>query len=509
MEVIETAADGLTREFRVVVSSGELEEKMKGRLEELGRAVAVPGFRPGRVPLPILKRRFGASVSEEVRRHTIEEGITAAMSERKLRAALPPKVEIGSEKEGGDLEFTMSIELLPEIPETNFADLDVERLVAEVPEEEVDKAIARIAEQHRKSEPVARPAETGDLILADVEARIGEEEIPGAGGKDRQIELGSGSYVPGFEEGLLGAAAGETRKVEVSFPADYAVESLAGKEAVFSVAVKEVRRRLPAATDDTLAEEVGLGTLGELREEVRERMQRDWDALARQRLKRAVLDKLAARFDFPVPPGLVEIEFDSLWRQYETVRDARAKAARGEEGAEGAEGAEGEAMEAFPHSHGEGESVPHSHGEGESAPHTHQESASAVKSAEAEGSPEGVEDAGDDQGETEEERKASYRRLAERRVRLGLLLAEVGRNNNITVSQEELRQAVTREALRHPGHERQVMDFYRRNPEAVGSLQAPILEEKVIDFIVELAKVGERKVALKELLAEPEAEGAA
>jgi trigger factor len=473
MEVTETAADGLKREFRIVVSAAEIEEKVKSHLEDLGRRTLVPGFRPGRVPLPILKTRFGGGVIEEVRRHAIEEGMTAAMSERNLRLALPPKIALSAQEESGDLEFTMAVELLPEIPETNFADLDIERLIAEVAEEDVDKAIGRIAEQHRQTEPVERPAELGDIIVGDIEARVGDEEIPGGGGENRQIALGSGTSVPGFEEQLVGASAGETRRVEVIFPADYAAESLAGKEAVFIVRVKEVRRLLPVAIDDALAEEVGLTNLVELRQEVRERMQRDWDALARQRLKRALLDKLAERYDFAVPAGLVEIEFTSLWRQYEAAREARKEG----EGASAPSSAAGEAAEAEQRSE-----------EGE---------------AEVQEEVLGMESGPEDEGKTEEELKASTMRLAERRVRLGLLLAEVGRSNNIAVSQEELRQAVAREAMRHPGHERRILDFYRKNPEAVSGLQAPILEEKVIDFIVELAKVGERKVALKELLAGP------
>ncbi len=469
MEVIEVGADGLKREFKIVVSAGEIEEKVKSHLEELGQRVLVPGFRPGKVPLPILKTRFGGGVFEEVRQHAIEDGMAAAMRERNLRPALPPKIALSAHQEGADLEFTMSVELLPEIPETNFVDLDIERLIAEVAEEDVDKAVARIADQHRQTEPVKRPAEEGDIIVGDIEARMGEEEIPGGGGEDRQIVLGSGAFIPGFEEQLIGASAGETKRVEVTFPTDYTVEGLAGKEAVFTVRVKEVRRRLPAAIDDALAQELGLTDLAELRQEVREKMQRDWDALARQRLKRALLDKLAERYDFPVPAGLVEIEFESLWRQREAARHALEKA--------------GASREPSPAVSEEAAAEAEGKGEEEKAP--------------------GVESAAEDEGKSEEELKASYRRLAERRVRLGLLLAEVGRSNNISVSQEELRQAVAREALRHPGHERRVLDFYRKNPEAVSGLQAPILEEKVIDFIVELGKVAERKVAVEELLAGP------
>jgi trigger factor len=450
MQVTETNTDGLKREFRIVVPADELEGEISRRLGELSRTIRLPGFRPGKVPLPLLRKRYGPAVRGEVLENSVQASTAEAMQERNLRPALPPRVEIVSADEGADLEYTMSVELLPEMPQPDFAALGLERLVADIPADDIDRAVARIGEQQRKSEPVERAAASGDIIVADMVGRIGEDEIPGTRGEGRQFELGAEGMLPGFTEQLVGATAGETRTVTVTFPADYFNPELAGKEARFEVAVKEVRERQPAPEGDALAKEVGLETAQELRDEVEQRMRRDYDGIARQRLKRELLDKLAERYDFAVPPGMVEIEYNSILQQYQAEAAGQADAAPGTE-------PDPEALPAEP----------------------------------------------------SEENKAEFRRIAERRVRLGLLLAEIGRNNNITVSQEEVNQALIREAQRHPGYERQVVDYYRRNPEAVGNLRAPIFEEKVVDFVIELAKAGERKVSPQELLGLPEPEAAA
>jgi trigger factor len=326
MHVTETNAEGLKREFRVVVPAGELEDKVTNRLGEIGRTINLPGFRPGKVPMQILRRRFGPSVLGEVLESTVQGSSAEAIREQNLRPALPPKVDIVSFSEGNDLEYKMSLEVLPEIPEPRFTDLNIERLVVEVPDEDIDRALERIAEQQRKSEPVDRPAENGDIIIVDVEGRVDDREIPGASGKDRQIALGSGSFIPGFEDQLIGASAGQHCSLHVTFPEDYAAPDLAGKEALFAVDVKEVRQRLPVVIDDELGKAVGLESLAELRDEVRQQMQRDYDAASRFRLKRALLDRLAEAYDFPVPPGMVELEFENIWKQYRAEKEREAAA---------------------------------------------------------------------------------------------------------------------------------------------------------------------------------------
>src|SRR5215207_9662639 len=510
MNVTETSAEGLKREYKITVPASEVEEQIGKKLGDLAKSIRIPGFRPGKVPVDLVRRRYGPAVRGEVLQEAVQDSSAEAMRERNLRPALQPRVEIVSAAEGADLEYTMSLEVLPDLPEPDFSGLALERL----------------AEQQRKAEPVERPAEIGDIIVADMVGRIGDEEIPGSRGEGREIELGAEGLLPGFTDQLLGASAGDTRLVTVAFPEDAPNPDMAGKKGVFEVAVKEVRQRLPAKIDDSLAEEVGLENLAELRQEIRQRMQRDYDTFARQQLKRALLDKLAAQYDFPVPPGMVKMEFNSIWAQYETEKEARSQfAARAAAQAGGGEGpidggnviapeetalegaaerapAAPEAPKPQPPGHEPGHEPASHHATPHPGSPDEPLDAAAVIAPE-ETALEGASDAepaaaGD---EDDEKARAEFRRIAERRVRLGLLLAEVGRSNNITVGQDELNQALAQEARRHPGYERQVIDYYRNNPDAINNLRAPIFEEKVVDFIVEMAKPEERKIAPQDLLA--------
>jgi trigger factor len=519
MNVTETSADGLKREFKITIPASEVEDKIAKRLDEVGRMVRIPGFRPGKVPLSLLRKRYGAAVRGEVLESAVQDSSAETIRERNLRPALPPRYELVSSAEGADLEYTLSLEVLPDLPAPDFGALGLEKLVAQVPDEDVEKALERLAESQRKSEPVERPAEAGDILIIDIIGHVGDQEIPGSRGEGREIELGAEGLLPGFSDQLTGVSAGEQRDVKVTFPA---------KEGVFQVSVKEVRRRLPAAIDNTLAEAVGLESLDELRDEIRQRMRRDYDALARQRLKRALLDRLAERYDFPVPPGMVEMEFNTIWGQYEAEREAtRQLAARASQNPnEGAALPPGEgpidagnviapeetalegATERAPataeaEKPAEHASEPASH---HAIPHPGSGSepidAAAIVAPE-ETALEGASDtepAAANDAEDEKTRE-EFRRIAERRVRLGLLLAEVGRNNNIQVSQEELNQALLQEARRHPGYERQVFDYYRKNPDALNNLRVPIFEDKVVDFIFDLAKPAERSVTPQELMA--------
>lgn len=527
MNVTETSADGLKREFKITIPASQIEERIAKRLDEIGRIARIPGFRPGKVPIPLLRKRFGPSVRGEVIESAVQDSTAEAVREHSLRPALPPRYEIVSADEGADFEYKLSLEILPDMPEPDFSNLGLEKLMAEAPDEEVDKALQRLAESQRKSEPVERPAESGDIIVADVVGRADGTEIPGSRGEGRQIELGGEGLLPGFTEQLTGIGAGETREVRVTFPEDYGNPELAGKEGVFEVAAKEVRHRLPPVIDDSLAEALALENLNELRQEIRQRMQRDYDAMARQKLKRALLDKLAERYDFPVPPGMVEMEFNSIWGQYQGEREARRQmeAARNTAAPGGAEGpidaaaviapeetalegaserapagAEAETIEPRP---APSNPAAHEVALGENRATAPLDAAAIVAPEETalEGAADAeppVPDGGAEPGQ--EKARERFRTIAERRVRLGLLLAEVGRSNNISVSQEELNQALVQEARRHPGYERQVVDYYRNNPDALNNLRAPIFEEKVVDFIVELAKPEERTVTPQELM---------
>jgi len=331
MQVTETSAEGLKHEFTVTVGADDIERKVAERLTELARSVNIPGFRPGKVPLKLLRQRYGRSVMGEVLERTVNDSSSAAIRERNLRPALQPKVEIVSFDEGAPLEYKMAVEVLPDIEPMNFAELKLERLHAEVPDADIDAALERIAQQQRKSEFVERPAEKGDVVVIDFVGSVDGTPFPGGSANDYALELGTGSFIPGFEDQLIGAQAGQQSTVEVTFPADYGNADLAGKPAQFAVTVKEVRGMSAQPVDASLASAVGMESLEELRNAVRERIGQDYVRLARLRLKRELLDRLAERHHFPVPQGMIDIEFDTIWKQVE--EDRKRTSESGEAGA--------------------------------------------------------------------------------------------------------------------------------------------------------------------------------
>ena len=445
MQITETATEGLRREFKVVIPAADIEQRVTSRLSEIGRTVRLPGFRPGKVPMTVLKKRYGSAVMGEVLERAVNDTSGEALREQNLRPALQPKVEITAFNEGTDLEFKLAVEVLPDIQPMDFGELKLERLKPEIPEDEVQQALERVAKQQRKSEVAERAAETGDVVVIDFKGSVDGKEFPGGSAEGYSLELGTASFIPGFEDQLVGAKAGETRTVSVTFPADYGAADLAGKAASFEVKVKEVRGLQAQPIDDSLAQAVGMEKLDELRQSVSEQIERNYDELARQRLKRTLLDRLAERHEFAVPQGMVDIEFGAIWRQFEQER-VRQKSA---------------------------------------------------------GEPEAEEPI------NEEELKTEYRGIAERRVRLGLLLAEVGRNHNISVTPDEINRSLMDRARQFPGQERRVLEYYRNHPEAIDQIRAPMFEDKVIDFILERAELTERRVPVADLLKDDEEEGEA
>jgi trigger factor len=437
MQVREINAEGLKHEFTVVVGAEEIEKQVQDRLAEIGRSVRLPGFRPGKAPLALLKKRYGPSVMGEVVERAVNDSSSATIKERNLRPALRPKIEIVSFDEGKDLEYKLAIEVLPEIGPISLDGIALERWKADIPDAEIDQTLERIAKQQRKTTPVDRAAEKGDFVRIDFKGSVDGVAFPGGNAENYLLELGSGSFIPAFEDQLVGAKAEDARTVAVTFPADYGNAELAGKAAEFAVTVKEVRQAEPQPIDESLATAVGMENLAELRQTVRERLEREYSGVARQKLKRELLDQLAGRFSFAVPAGMLDIEFEHLWREVEAER----------------------------------------------------------KRAKDSGAPD------PEQSKSDDELKAEFRALSERRVRLGLLLNEIGRAHAITVAAEELNRAVVERARGFPGQERQVLDFYRNNPQAVDSLRAPIFEDKVVDFILGKAKVTERAVPPAELTA--------
>ncbi|GGG38930.1 trigger factor [Caldovatus sediminis] len=451
MQVTELESAGLKRAFSVVVPAGEIAAQRDKRLAALARDVRIPGFRPGKVPAAIVRQRYGAAVMGEVLEQSVGDAMRQVISDRGLRPALQPKIELKSGGEGQDLEFRMDLEVMPEVPMPDFGAIELERLKASPTEEQVDKALAALAERSRTLEDIAesRPAAKGEVVICDFTGRRRKEgaaagddspeaweSFPGGSATDMPIEIGAGGFVPGFTEQLEGIVPGETRTITVTFPADYGATELAGKEARFEVTAKALKRPVVPPVDDALAKRLGFEDLTRLRDFVRQQIQGEYDALSRLRLKRALLDKLAEQASFTVPEGMVEAEFAQIWQRVE----ADMKAGRLEE---------------------------------------------------------------EDKGKDEATLRAEYRAIAERRIRLGLLLAEIGRTNNIQVTPEELARAMRQEAARYPGQEQQVMEFFRRTPQAAEGLRAPIFEEKVVDFMLELARVTEREVTPEELTAPP------
>ncbi|MCF8480002.1 MAG: trigger factor [Rhodospirillum sp.] len=441
MQVTETLNESLKREYKIVIPATEIDTRTTQRLEELKDQVRLPGFRPGKVPLSMMRQRYGKSVLGEVLEKAVQESITEVIDTNGLKPAMQPNVDlVGEVEDGKDLEFTMAVEVLPEIGELDFSSVALEREVAVVAAEKVDEALEDLRQRSKAHEPAeGKVAENGDMAKIDFLGKLDGEPFEGGAAEDYDLELGSGSFIPGFEDQLVGLKAGDAKTVEVSFPEDYPAEHLAGKPVLFEVTVKEIKQAIVPEIDDELAKKFGKETLDELKEAVRGDLQGEYDEVSKAKVKRKLLDALADAYSFDVPEGLVSAEFDGIWGQ---IQQAKEQGSLEEE----------------------------------------------------------------DAGKSDEELTTEYRAIAERRVRLGLLLAEVGQRNEINVAQDDLNKALMREMRRYPGQEAAVINYYRNNPQAMDSLRAPVFEDKVCDFILELAKVTEKSVAVDALLADPDAD---
>ncbi|MFG1426689.1 trigger factor [Roseixanthobacter glucoisosaccharinicivorans] len=449
MQVTETQADGLKRAFRVVLPAADLDAKANGRLTELKGQVRLNGFRPGKVPVAHLKRVYGKSVMAEVIEQAVTEANGKIVEEHGFRLALQPRVELPKDEaevtsviEGKtDLAYTVELEILPVIELGNFKDISIEKLVANVSDAEVDETLNRLADSNRPYSEKQGAAENGDRVTTNFVGTIDGVAFEGGSGEGIQVVIGSNSFIPGFEEQLLGISAGETRTVNVSFPEAYAARELAGKAAAFEVTATLVETPGELVLDDEFAKSLGQESLDKLKEQVRARITQEHAGASRQKVKRALLDALDAQHKFDVPPTLVSQEFDGVWQQVQQDLTAQGRTF-------------------------------------------------------------------EDEGTTEDAARGDYMRIAERRVRLGLVLAEIGERNNIQVSDDEVTRAVVERARQFPGQEQQVWDYYRRNPQAMASVRAPLYEEKVVDFLLELANVTEKPVSREELYKEEDEKAA-
>lgn len=431
MQVNETVNEGLKRGYHITVPAEELDEKVDQKLSEAQPDVEMKGFRRGKVPMALLRRQFGDRLFAEVMQEAVDGAVSRHFEDTGDRPAMQPEVKMKSDgwKKGDDVEVEMTYEKLPDIPELDAASIEIERLNVRADDAAVDEALASLAENSKSFETKQGPAEDGDQVVIDFEGSVDGETFEGGTAQDYPLVLGSNSFIPGFEGQLLGAAAGDSVDVKVSFPEEYQAPNLAGKDAAFSTTVKDVKAPKPTEIDDEMAKQYGASDLDALKAQIRDRLEMEYNQAARQVLKRRLLDILDERVKFDLPPSLVQAEADQIAHQLWHEENPDHKG------------------------------------------HDH------------------------DKIEPTEEHLA----LAERRVRLGLFLAELGRKNEISVTDAEMTQAVMSQARQYPGQERQFFEFVQQNAQMKQQIQAPLFEDKVVDFIVERANVEEKSASQDDL----------
>lgn len=452
MQVTETLAEGLKHEFKVSVPASDIDAKVDARLVDMKDKVRLNGFRPGKVPVAHLKKVYGRSVAAETVEQLIRDTNAGIFTERGFRLATEPKVTMPTEEKEienilagkSDLNYSVAIEVVPAIELADFKTFNVEKPVAEVTDADIDEALKRIADQSRPYEAKAEgaKAEKGDRVTVAFKGTIDGVAFDGGTGENIQVVIGSGTFIPGFEDQLIGIASGETRNVKASFPKNYAAPNLAGKDAEFETTASLIEAPQESKVDDEFAKNLGMESLDKLKEAMRERLVQEFSGASRQRVKRTLLDKLDETHKFGPPPSLVEEEFNLMWNSIKAEMESTGKTFA-------------------------------------------------------------------DENTTEEAAKEEYHKIADRRVRLGLVLSEIGEKNKITVTDDEVSRALIDRARQSPGREKEVWDFYRSNPNALAQLRAPIYEDKVVDFILELANVTEKKVSRDDLLKEEEDKTAA
>lgn len=433
MKVKELKSEGLSHELEITIPANDIDARVDVKLQEVGQTAKMPGFRPGKVPLSMLKKRYGKAIMGEILEAAVNETSQQALQDKKITPAMQPKIEVKSFDDGKDLVYTVSVEALPEFKVADFKTIKLTKLVAEPEAEEVDKALERIAANNKSSKEVTtkRGAKEGDIVNIDFHGRTADDNVEHEGmhAHGHNLELGSGQFIPGFEDQLIGKKAGDEVEVKVSFPEEYGAKELAGRDAIFDVKVNELREPAEAEIDDEFAKSLGMDDVKALKEAVQEQLQKELDSHSRIVLKKELLDALDEANKFEIPAGMLDIEFDNIIQQIEID-----KKQRGEE------------------------------------------------------------------ADISDEEKEEYKSISERRVRLGLILAQIGQEQNIQVADAELQKAVISEAQKYPGQEKEVFDYYSKNPQALEQMRAPLFEEKVVDYILELSEVNEKSVSQEELL---------
>ena len=424
----------LEHSLKITIPAKSFAEKINAKLAEIQKDAKIAGFRPGQAPMNLIKAKYEAAVKGEALDTLIQEEVEKTFKKENIRPALRPKVELDKFEDGKDITVKVEVESLPEVKVKDFTGLTVHRMKAVAGDKEITDALNKLAESKKTTEPCAdkRATKTGDVVVIDFVGTIDGTEFKGGNGKDYYLALGSNTFIPGFEDQLTGKKIGDTIDVNVTFPANYHAKELAGKKALFRTTLKELRQfKLPEINDE-FAKGFGMENLAKLKEMIKTELDKEYARIARTHAKRSLLDALAAEYDFEVPAGMVDMEYNSIMAQYEKAKKENR-----------------------------------------------------------------LDD--DEKSKTETEIKKEYRAIAERRVRLGLLLAEVANQNKVTLSNEDLTNAVMAEARRYPGQEKMVFEYYQKNPQAVESLRAPLFEEKVVDFMLGKVKVDEKEVSVKDL----------
>ncbi len=441
MQLTERRSEGLLRVYDVTVPADELQRKLNAKIEEVRPRVRINGFRPGKVPASHIRKVYGPSMMQDIINDAVQSSTKESLE--KVRAASEPSLDLKSDMNQvvagqADLQFELTLEIMPDFEPMDLKSIAITRPVAAVSDEQVEEQLSQLAAAQRGFEDKTGAAAEGDEVTVDLVGRIDGEAFEGGYAQGARVVIGSNQFIPGFEEQLVGARAGEERTLKVSFPADYPVETLKGKAAEFATKVSLVRKPKEGAPDDAWAKDLGFDSLNAVKEALKQRIENEHAQQSRAKAKRALFDKLDAAHDFELPPRMVDAEFNQIWRQIEADRQA-----------------------------------------GQLDP--------------------------SDEGKSEDELKAEYRGIAERRVRLGLVLAEIGRRHKVEVTDQEVAQAISAQARNYPGQERQIFEAYQRNPQMVAQVRAPLYEEKVVDYVLELIKVTNEDVSREQLFADDEA----
>lgn len=440
MQLTESRSEGLLRVYDVVVPAAELQQKLNAKIAEVQPRVRINGFRPGKVPASHIRKVYGPGMMQDIINETVQKSTKEGLAN--VRAASEPSLDLKSDMQkvmagGEDLKFELSLEIMPEFEPVDMKTIKVTRPTAPVTEEQVKEALDELAKAQRGFEEKAGAAKDGDQLVVDFVGRMDGEAFEGGSANDAEVIIGANRFIPGFEEQLVGAKAGDERTLKVTFPDDYPVASLKGKAAEFETKVKTVRGPKEGEPDDAWATQLGFESLNAVKDALKQRIEADHAQQSRAKAKRQLFDQLDESHDFELPPRMVDAEFNQIWRQIEQDR-----------------------------------------AQGRTDP--------------------------SDEGKSEEDLQKEYRDIAERRVRLGLLLAEIGRRHKLEVSDEEVGRAIAQQARNFPGQEQQVFEAYRRNPQLVAQVRAPLYEEKVVDYMMELINVTNQTVSRDELFADDE-----